>query len=63
MLLVYCFQSVDVAAYPHGLPSLLAALAVVALHQVETQHAALHRRRHAAATWCSSSGSLPADAF
>lgn len=33
MLLVYCFQSVDVATYPHGLPSLLAALAVVALHR------------------------------
>ena len=30
---VIAMLSVDVAAYPHGLPSLLAALAVVALHR------------------------------
>ncbi len=32
LLVVYCFKNVNLLAYPHGLPELLAALAVAALH-------------------------------
>lgn len=32
MLVVYCLKNVSVLAWPHGLPELLAILAVVGLH-------------------------------
>ncbi len=32
LLVVYCFRNVDVLSAPYGLPELLAALAVAALH-------------------------------
>lgn len=32
MLIVYCLKNVDIRAYSHGLPELIAAVVVIALH-------------------------------